>query len=229
MPRNFWMVVCNEENYHITKDLDFTVQGLKAEYRRKVQRVESGDRLLYYVSGIRCFTATATLTSTYREEETQVWKNEGRANWLYRIDIKPEVVLEETQYIKAGLLAHRLDYIRRWPPENWFMAFQGNLHLLPKNDFFIIEEEMKKLKFGPGYVPPLEPPPEKSKSRARRNRGGGQGRNAPRGPGNSQNTNRGDANPGNTNPVDSNSEKTTPENVKPANTSREQAQASNQQ
>lgn len=229
MPRNFWMVVCNEENYHITKDLDFTVQGLKAEYRRKVQRVESGDRLLYYVSGIRCFTATATLTSTYREEETQVWKNEGRANWLYRIDIKPEVVLEETQYIKAGLLAHRLDYIRRWPPENWFMAFQGNLHLLPKNDFFIIEEEMKKLKFGPGYVPPLEPPPEKSKSRARRNRGGGQGRNAPRGPGNSQNTNRGDANPGNTNPVDSNSEKTTTENVKPANTSREQAQASNQQ
>ncbi|MCH8897458.1 MAG: EVE domain-containing protein [Chloroflexi bacterium] len=229
MPRNFWMVVCNEENYHITKDLDFTVQGLKAEYRRKVQRVESGDRLLYYVTGIRCFTATATLTSTYREEETQVWKNEGRANWLYRIDIKPEVVLEETQYIKAGLLAHRLDYIRRWPPENWFMAFQGNLHLLPKNDFFIIEEEMKKLKFGPGYVPPLEPPPEKSKSRARRNRGGGQGRNAPRGPGNSQNTNRGDANPGNTNPVDSNSEKTTTENVKPANTSREQAQASNQQ
>ena len=229
MPRNFWMVVCNEENYHVTKDLDFTVQGLKAEYRRKVQRVESGDRLLYYVSGIRCFTATATLTSTYREEETQVWKNEGRANWLYRIDIKPEVVLEETQYIKAGLLAHRLDYIRRWPPENWFMAFQGNLHLLPKNDFFIIEEEMKKLKFGPGYVPPLEPPPEKSKSRARRNRGGGQGRNAPRGPGNSQNTNRGDANPGNTNPVDSNSEKTTTENVKPANTSREQAQASNQQ
>ena len=219
MPRNFWMVVCSEENYHITKDLDFTVQGLKAEYRRKVQRVESGDRLLYYVSGIRCFTATATLTSTYREEETEVWKNEGRANWLYRIDIKPEVVLEEAQYISAGLLAHRLDYIRRWPPENWFMAFQGNLHLLPKNDFFVIEEEMKKLKFGPDYVPPLEPPPDKSKSRPRRNRGGGPGRNGPRAPGNPQKTAPGNSNQG----------QPTPENLNPENANQEQAQATDQQ
>ena len=177
MPRNFWMVVCNQENFNITKNLAFTIQGLKSEYRRKVQRVEPGDRLLYYVTGIRCFTATATLTSTYREEQTIVWQNEGSATWSYRIDIQPEVVLEEPQYIQAGLLAHRLDYIRRWPPENWYMAFQGNLHLLPKNDFFIIEEEMKKLSLGPDYVPPREPPPEKLKSRARRNRGGGSNRN----------------------------------------------------
>ena len=172
MPRNFWMVICNEENYQITRNLDFTVQGLKSEHRRKVQRVEAGDRMLYYVSGIRRFAATATLTSTYREETTEIWKKEGSADWLYRIDIKPEVVLDEEQYIQAGLLAHRLDYIRRWPPENWYMAFQGNLHLLPKNDFFLIESEMKKLKFGPGFVPDAEPPPEKAKARSRRGRGG---------------------------------------------------------
>lgn len=176
MPRNFWMVISNEENFQITRNLDFTVQGLKAEHRRKVQRVEAGDRMLYYVSGIRRFAATATLTSTYREETTEIWKKEGSADWLYRIDIKPEVVLDEEQYIQAGLLAHRLDYIRRWPPENWYMAFQGNLHLLPKNDFFLIESEMKKLKFGPGFIPDAEPPPEKTKARSRRGRGG-----APRG------------------------------------------------
>lgn len=170
------MVISNEENFQITRNLDFTVQGLKAEHRRKVQRVEAGDRMLYYVSGIRRFAATATLTSTYREETTEIWKKEGSADWLYRIDIKPEVVLDEEQYIQAGLLAHRLDYIRRWPPENWYMAFQGNLHLLPKNDFFLIESEMKKLKFGPGFVPDAEPPPEKTKARSRRGRGG-----APRG------------------------------------------------
>ena len=172
MPRNFWMVICNEENYQITRNLNFTVQGLKSEHRRKVQRVEAGDRMLYYVSGIRRFAATATLTSTYREETTEIWKREGSADWLYRIDIKPEVILDEEQYIQAGLLAHRLDYIRRWPPENWYMAFQGNLHLLPKNDFFLIESEMKKLKFGPGFVPDIEPPPEKAKARSRRGRGG---------------------------------------------------------
>jgi hypothetical protein len=178
------MVACNEDNYRITKNLGFTIQGLKTEYRRKVQRVEPGDRLLYYVTGIRCFAATATLTSTYREDPTLVWQNEGSASWLYRIDIQPGVVLEEPQYIQAGLLAHRLDYVRRWPPENWYMAFQGNLHLLPKNDFFIIEEEMKKLKLGPGYVPAQAGPQEKVKSRPRRNRGG-PGRGGPKLAGNS--------------------------------------------
>ena len=69
MPRNFWMITCNEENYNITREMDFTKQGLKSEYRRKVQRVEKDDRLLYYVMGIRKFTATATVTASYKEED----------------------------------------------------------------------------------------------------------------------------------------------------------------
>ena len=125
MPRNFWMITCNEENFNITREMDFTRQGLKSEYRRKVQRVEKDDRLLFYVMGIRKFTATATVTASYKEEDAGFWKNEGSATWPYLIGIKPELVLDEEQYIEAGLLAHRLDYIRRWPPENWYMAFPG--------------------------------------------------------------------------------------------------------
>ena len=176
MPRNFWMIVSNEENYLITKGLDFSVQGLKSQYRRKVQRVESGDRLLFYVSGIRRFTATATVTSPYSEEESTPWQNEGSAGWPYQVGIKPEIVLEEKQYIKAGLLAHRLDYIRRWPPENWYMAFHGNLHLLPKNDFFLIEEEMKKLKLGRRYQPAVVAQPPSDATPRRRGRGSSAGR-----------------------------------------------------
>jgi hypothetical protein len=173
MPRNFWMIICNEENFRISKDLGFTIQGLKAQYRRKVQRVEAGDRLLYYVSGIRRFTATAMVTSSYQEEDTPIWKNEGSTGWPYRVSIKPEVVLDEFQYIDAGLLAHRLDYVRRWPPENWYMAFQGNLHLLPKNDFSLIEEEMKKLKYGRDYNQQSELPQPRTRPRSRKQRGNG--------------------------------------------------------
>ena len=62
-------------------------------------------------------------------------------------------------------------YIRRWPPENWYLAFQGNLHLLPKDDFFLIEAEMKKLKIGrAAYFAQLSATPEPS--RARRSRKG---------------------------------------------------------
>ena len=170
MPRNFWMITCNEENFNITRRMQFSKQALKSEYRRKVQRVEKDDRLLYYVSGIRKFTATATVTASYKEEETDFWENEGSATWPYLVGIKPELVLDEEQYITAGLLAHRLDYIRRWPPENWYMAFQGNLHLLPKGDFFLIEEEMKKLKFGRSYLDeaPAQPAPAPRNRKPRR-------------------------------------------------------------
>jgi hypothetical protein len=145
------MITCNPDNFRVTRDLGFTIQGLKAQHRRKVQRVESSDRILFYVYDIRCFTATATATSSYFEDKSPIWQNEGCTDWPFRIQIKPEVVLDEDQYINANLLAPRLEYIRRWPPEDWYMAFQGNLHLLPKNDFFLIEEEMKKLKFGRNY------------------------------------------------------------------------------
>ena len=159
MPRNFWMIVCNPENFGITRDLGFTVQGLKGEHRRKAQRVETGDRILYYVSGIRRFTATATATSSFAEDSTPTWQKEGSTGWPYRVRIKPEVVLDESQYINANILAPRLDYVRRWPPETWHLALQGNLHLLPKNDFLLIEEEMKKLKFGRDYNPSYDTPP----------------------------------------------------------------------
>ena len=172
MPRNFWMITSNEENFKITQGLQFVSLGLKSQHRRKVQRVEVGDRVLFYVTGIRRFTATATVTASYEDDHESPWQKEGNTGWPYRIGIKPEFVLDEPQYIRAGLLAHRLDYVRRWPPENWYMAFQGNLHLLPKNDFFIIEEEMKKMKLGSEYR--YQPPtPTKAKSRSRKRRGGG--------------------------------------------------------
>ena len=171
MPRNFWMMTCNEENFKITQGLQFASLGLKSQHRRKVQRVEVGDRVLFYVTGIRRFTATATVTASYEDDSESPWRKEGNTGWSYRIGIKPEFVLDEPQYIQAGLLAHRLDYVRRWPPENWYMAFQGNLHLLPKNDFFIVEEEMKKMRLGSDYR--YQPPtPTKAKSRGGGNRAG---------------------------------------------------------
>ena len=148
MPHNFWMINCNEQNYNVTRGLGFTGQGLKAEYRRKVQRVEPGDRVIYYVTGTRVFTATATVTHGYEEVGSSPWLKEGKAAWPYRIGIKPDVILENDQFIDAGLIAYRLEYVRKWAPEDWYMAFQGNLHLLSKSDFFLLEGEMLKLRDG---------------------------------------------------------------------------------
>ena len=187
MPVNFWMVVCNSSNFRISRDLGFTILGLKSQHRRKVQRIGVGDRILYFVSQDRRFTATATATTSFFEDDSPIWEKEGRSDWPYRVKIKPDIVLDEAQQIDANLLAPRLDYVRRWPPEDWYMAFQGNLHLLPKSDFSLIEEEMKKLKFGPDYKPQsvVQPPQgsrrKKTGSKRRHRRPDGpQGNDAPR-------------------------------------------------
>ena len=176
MPHNFWMVVSNEKNFRITHDMGFTLLGLKGQHRRKVQRIGNGDRILFYVTHVRCFAATATATDSYVEDATPIWEKEGVSDWPYRVKTVPAIVLDDSQFIDANLLAPRLDYVRRWPPEDWYMAFQGNLHLLPKSDFLLIEEEMKKLSLGADYDPDSAPPigetarRKKSGSRRSRNR-----------------------------------------------------------
>jgi hypothetical protein len=43
------------------------------------------------------------------------------------------------------MLAPRLEYVRRWVPEDWPLAFFDKLHLIPQKDFRLIEGEMQRL------------------------------------------------------------------------------------
>ncbi len=177
MPSNFWMFANNERNFRITQERGFTVLGLKSQHRRKVQRIAEGDRILLYVTHLRRFVATATAASDYYEAEDIIWEKEGKAGFPFRVDVHPDVVLRDELFMNANLIAPRLEYVKRWAPEDWYMAFQGNLHLLPKSDFLLIEEEMKKLHFGKDYQPtPVVP----SRTQQRRRRPGPRPGQSPR-------------------------------------------------
>ena len=145
MARNYWMVVLSPENFAITRQKNFAFQGLKGQQGRKVQRVGPGDRVLFYVSHQRCFAATATVTSQCIEAQDLPWQVEGNTEWAYKFDIQPDCVLAVDDYMEAHYIAPRLDYVKKWIPEEWPLAFQGNLHLLPKKDFQLLEDEMRKV------------------------------------------------------------------------------------
>ena len=101
MPHNFWMINCNEANYNVTRRMGFTGQGLKAEYRRKVQRVEPGDRVIYYVTGSRVFTATATVTKGYEEVDS------ARGSKKARLHGRTASESSRTSYWKATNISTR--------------------------------------------------------------------------------------------------------------------------
>jgi hypothetical protein len=141
-----WMIVSSLENYRKSQERGFTVQGLKTRHRKRAETMKAGDRLLFYVTGRMVFTATCTLTSAMFEEHTHIWKTSRREeDYPWRVRVSPDVVLEDTEWLPAKELAYRLEYVRKWPPEHWTLAFQGHVHQLPQRDFKLIEDELRRL------------------------------------------------------------------------------------
>lgn len=145
MGKSYWMIAESPENFEITKSLGFTLYGAGPKHRRRAERMQPDDRMLYYVKGLRKWTATATVTSRSFEERTDIWvPNRRRDVFPYRVKTAPDIVLDEEDYIDALMLAPRLEYVKRWAPEDWPLAFFDRLHLLPQRDFRLIEGEMKR-------------------------------------------------------------------------------------
>ena len=121
------------------------VQKRIAHQKRKAQRMEPGDRLVYYIYDNRGFAGTCNVTSKCFEDHSPIWKTEGKAeDYPWRVNIEPVALLKEDAFLDALEIGPRLEYVKKWPPELWFLAFQGNLHILPRVDFELLETESKR-------------------------------------------------------------------------------------
>ena len=140
------MFVEAPQNFEITREIEFSLFGMGAKYRRRAERMQPQDRVLFYINGVRKWPASATITSTYFEDNSPLWHPTTRGeSFQYRVNLKPDIVLDEEDYIDAMILGPRLDYVKRWAPENWPLAFWDRLHLLPQRDFRLIEGEMERI------------------------------------------------------------------------------------
>ena len=63
--------------------------------------------------------------------------------------ISPDEVLEDDRRICAYEIGPSLEYVKKWAPEQWELAFFGMLHIIPQRDFNLLEEEMRKLQRQP--------------------------------------------------------------------------------
>ena len=145
MGKSYWMITLSETNFYITKDLNFTIQGLGKGLRKRAQRMQPDDRMLYYIEETQQFAATVTLTSTSYEDHKLIWKSQNaKEDYPYRVSLDLNYVLNKDKLIDAKEIGPRLDYVKKWIPEMWHLAFIGGLHLLPKKDFTLIEDEIRR-------------------------------------------------------------------------------------
>ena len=138
-----WCLVTSPDNIAKTRALGFSVQGIKKSHRKKAEKMQPGDRILLYATGKQAFAFTATITSPYFEDHAPIWTSDKRGeDYPFRFSIKPDVVLDEDDYVPARMLVEQMEYARKWPIQHWRLAFQGNVHVLPEKDFALIEETM---------------------------------------------------------------------------------------
>lgn len=146
MGRNYWMVSTTLDDFQVTRDRGFSIFGMGSRYRRRAQRMQPDDRMLLYVRQLRKWTGVVCVTSEYFEDRSPIWNVGTRGeNYPYRVKIRPEIVLQEEDYIDALIIAPRMEYLKRWLPEAWPLAFFDTLHLIPQKDFNLIEGEMRRI------------------------------------------------------------------------------------
>jgi hypothetical protein len=137
-----WILTGSPENYAVTRELGFTLIGMKERRRRMAEAMLPGDRIVLYLTRVKAFAGSMRLVSDMFEDRTPVWPGKpGNPDpYPWRFEAEPELVLDE--WLPAEAVARRLEHVRKWPAENWTLAFQGQLRTVSERDALVLMEAM---------------------------------------------------------------------------------------
>ena len=144
MAARTWILTGSPENFAATRAHDFAVIGMKERRRRQALEMEAGERIVFYLTGVMAFAASALITGELYEDRTPIWPGKAKNPdpYPWRFPIAPEWVLEESAWIPAETLADSLEHIRKWPREHWKLAFQGQLRTVSDADAELLVERL---------------------------------------------------------------------------------------
>lgn len=110
-------------------------------------KIEPGDMLAFYVTGKKQFAAIARVKSNVVEEHTRIWQSNKKPQEMYpyRVQIEPVLTPDEDQWPDAEPYHERFTWTQRWPRQNWTLAYQGNLHEIPEEDFKLLQSDMQRV------------------------------------------------------------------------------------
>jgi hypothetical protein len=151
-----WVLTGSPENYAATAERGHTLIGMKERRRAMAEQMVPGDRIVLYLTRVMAFAAAIELTGERFEERTPVWPGKpGKADpyplprpaasspLRSRFEARPELVLDEADWLPAEAVKDDLEWIRKWPPEHWKLAFQGQLRTVSEADAAVLVEAMR--------------------------------------------------------------------------------------
>jgi hypothetical protein len=147
-----WMLTGSLENFRIYVERGFDVIGFKERRRRQATEVEPGDEIVFYLTGVQAFGAIARARSTMFEDREPIWPQGNKKRpeaYPWRVEAEPLVVLAENELVPAEELVDALEHVRKWPPEHWHLAFQGQLRIISDADAHLLRDRLTAAAPGP--------------------------------------------------------------------------------
>ena len=141
-----WVLTGSLDNFRATRERGFRLIGAKEKRRRIAERIEPGDEVIFYVTGVQAFGGVVRVTSEMFEDREPVWPGKpGKADsYPWRFETTPVVVLDEDRFVPAVDLATRLEHVAKWPAEHWQLAFQGQLRPVSGRDAELLESRIRE-------------------------------------------------------------------------------------
>ena len=119
--------------------------GFKERRRNQALEFEPGDEIVFYVTGVQAFGGIARVRSQMFEDREPIWpqgKKKHPEDYPWRVEAEPVLVLEEARFVPAESLLGELEHLRKWPPEHWHLAFQGQLRTVSDADAALLGERI---------------------------------------------------------------------------------------
>ena len=140
-----WCLTTSPENFARTAEHGWSVQGIKSRRRKTAEQISPGDKVLYYVTKHVAFGAIAEITSGYFEDHDPIWESAPGEDYPWRFEIAPQVTIENPEaWVPAEALYEDLEFVKKWPAENWKLAFQGNIREWPEADYKVVRAALEQ-------------------------------------------------------------------------------------
>jgi EVE domain len=141
-----WILTGSLANFRVNVERGFDLIGIKERRRRQATELAPGDQVTYYVTGVQAFGAIARVRSHMFEDRSPIWPQGDKPTpeaYPWRVEAEPIVVLDEDRFVPAEDLAPRLVHVRKWPPDHWHLAFQGQLRPVGELDASLLRERIE--------------------------------------------------------------------------------------
>ena len=138
-----WCLTTSPDNFAKTADLGWKIQGIKSRRGKTARDIHPGDKLVYYVTKHVAFGGIAEITSDVFEDHEEIWTSKPGEDYPWRFEIQPEVVITDPErWVPAADVQEDLEFPRKWPPDHWKLAFQGNIRAWPDHDYEVVRHAL---------------------------------------------------------------------------------------